>query len=287
ASTNAYFPNQNTPDPVLRSVWANPNVRQALNVAINREEINQIVWNGLGKARQASPVAGSPEYDAEHEQKWTEYNPQLAELLLDGEGLTRGPDGVRRLPDGRPFEFVVEHTTEPGNAGNDQHEFVRRYWEAIGVKATMRFVERSLYEQHVHDGDVEMGYWGFDRLSVIKADPGRWTGQIDDGPWAPTYGHWYANSPYKKEEPPADHFIRRVWELWDLTQVEPDEAKRNALFQAALDIHKAAPNVIGVVGELVAPAIVKNTIRNFQGGFIADDTLRDYGLINPQQFSIG
>ena len=72
---------------------------------------------------------------------------------------------------------------------------------------------------------MEIGYWGCDRPSVIKADPGRWPATIDDGPWAPTYGHWYAQSPWKKEEPPADHPIRQIWDLWDATQVEPDEAK--------------------------------------------------------------
>lgn len=284
ASTSSYFPNQNSTNTVLAAVWAMPQVREALNVAINRQQILDLVYNGLGKVRQASPVAGSPEYDAEHEVKWTQYDPAHAAALLDSVGIRLGSDGVRRLPNGSPFEFVVEHTSGPGDPGNDQHEFVRLDWEAIGVKATFRFVERSLYEAHVRDGEVEMGTWGFDRLSVIKADPGRWTGTIVDGPWAPTYGNWYAGSPWKKEEPPANHPIREIWRLWDLTQVEPDEARRNGHFQALLEIHKAAPNVIGVVGELVAPMIASNKFRNVIGGLIADDTLRDSGLINPQHF---
>jgi peptide/nickel transport system substrate-binding protein len=286
ASTGCYFPNINCPDKVLAQMWETPAVREALNVAINRQEINEVVWNGLGKPRQASPVAGSPEYDPEFETRWAQYDPAHANALLDSVGLARGADGIRRLPDGRPFEFVVEHTSGPGEAANDQHEFVRRYWEAIGLKATMRYAERSLYEQHVHNGEVDMGYWGFDRLSVIKADPGRWTGQIDDGPWAPTYGHWYTQSPWKQEEPPPDHPIRRMWALWDATQVEPDEARRNATFQELLNIHKAAPYVVGVVGETVAPMIASQRFRNVLAGFIADDTLRDSGLINPQSFFI-
>ena len=284
ASTNAYFPNQNSTNTALAQVWALEQVREALNVAIDRQRILDIVYNGLGKVRQASPVAGSPEYDPEHEVKWIQYDPAHANALLDSVGLMRGPDGVRRLWNGQPFEFVVEHTTEPGNPGNDQHEFVRQDWEAIGVKATMRFVERALYEAHVRDGEVEMGYWGFDRLSVIKADPGRWTGTIVDGPWAPTYGNWYAQSPWKKEEPPANHFIREIWRLWEATQLETDEARRNATFQTILDIHKAAPMVVGIVGELVAPMIASNKFRNVLPGFINDDTLRDSGLINPQHF---
>jgi hypothetical protein len=41
---------------------------------------------------------------------------------------------------------------------------------------------------------------------------------------------------------------------------------------------------IGVVGENVSPWIVKNNFRNVLPGYINDDTLRDYGLINPCQF---
>lgn len=284
ASTNAYFPNINCPDPVLAKLFDTPEFRQALSIAINRDEINELVWNGLGKPRQASPVVGSPEYDAELEKMWAEYAPDKANQLLDQLGLKKGPDGIRLRPDGKPLEVTIEHTSGPGDPANDQHEQVKRYWTAIGVKTNAKYVERSLYEQHVHNGEIEIGYWGFDRASVVKADPGRWLGTIDDGPWAPTYGHWYGNSPYKKEEPPKDHPIRQIWDLWEKTQQEPDEAKRNGLFQQLLGIHKKHPWAIGVVGEMVSPFIVANNFRNFLDGFIADDTLRDSGLLNPQQF---
>ena len=48
ASTQAYFPNQNCPDPVLAKLFATPEFRQAMNISINREEIAEIVYNGLG-----------------------------------------------------------------------------------------------------------------------------------------------------------------------------------------------------------------------------------------------
>ena len=41
-----------------------------------------------------------------------------------------------------------------------------------------------------------------------------------------------------------------------------------------------------MVGENVSPMIAKNNFRNVKAGYIADDTLRDYGLINPHQFFI-
>ncbi len=89
ASTDAYFPNLNCPDPVLAKLFNTADFRQALSIAIDRKSINELVWNGLGKARQASPVPGSPEYDADLEKVWIEYDVKKANDLLDKLGLTK------------------------------------------------------------------------------------------------------------------------------------------------------------------------------------------------------
>lgn len=286
ASTDAFFPNINCPDKVLGKLFDTADFRHALSIAIDRKSINELVWNGLGKPRAASPVVGSPEYDADLEKAWTEYDPKTANDLLDKLGLTKNADGTRKRPDGQTLEVTIEHINTPGGPDEDAVNRVKKYWDAIGVKTNVKFVERSLYQQHVNDGDIQIGQWSFDRCSVVKADPGRWMGWIQDGPWAPTYGNWYQQFAYKKEEPPADHPIKKMWALWDQTQVEPDETKRNALFQQLLGIHKQAPYAIGVVGEKVQPVIVSNNFHNMPDGYIADDTLRDYGLVNPSQFFI-
>jgi peptide/nickel transport system substrate-binding protein len=284
ASTETYFPNQNTPDPVLAELFAKPDFREALNVAINRKEIADVVFNGLTKPRQYSPVPGSPEYDPEMEQRWTQFDQARANTLLDGLGLKKGADGVRLRPDGQPLEVTIEHTTPPGSATNDMHELVRRAWTAIGVKTSVKGIDRSLYTEHYRAAELEIGFWGWDRASVNKADPGRWLAYVDDGPWAPSFGHYYQQQPYKKEEPPAEHPIRKMWSLWEQVRTEPDEAKGNALFMDIIKLHREAPVAIGVVGESVSVWIVKNNFRNVKPGFINDDTLRDYGLINPAQF---
>jgi peptide/nickel transport system substrate-binding protein len=286
ASTDAYYPNVNCPDKVLAKLFDTPDFRQALSLAINRKDINDLAWSGLGKPRQASPIPGSPEYDAELEQTWAEYDPTKANALLDGLGLTKKSDGTRTRSDGKTLEVTVQHISVAGSAADDAHQRVKKYWEAIGVKTVVTYVDRSLYEQRNHNGEVEIGFWSFDRCSVVKADPGRWLGTIDDGPWAPNYGHWYDQNSYKREEPPADHPIREIWKLWEQTQLEPDEAKRNALFKQLLGVHKKAPYAIGVVGEKVAPIIVSNAFRNVRDGYIWDDTLRGDGVQNPQQFFI-
>jgi peptide/nickel transport system substrate-binding protein len=59
---------------VLADLFAKPEFRQALNLAVNRDEIVQVIYSGLAQARQYSPVHGSPEYDEGMEHAWAQYN---------------------------------------------------------------------------------------------------------------------------------------------------------------------------------------------------------------------
>jgi peptide/nickel transport system substrate-binding protein len=287
ASTNALYPNINNPNPKLAELFDTAQFREALSIAINREEINELVYNGLFEPRQASPVSGSPNYDPEFETRWAEYDPDRANQLLDELGLTVGADGFRTFPDGSPLSFRILHRELTGTPGADEMQLVEDYWRAIGLNVSQDVVERSLYEERMNTGEVDVGVWGADRNSIVMADPGRYLGYTDDGPWAPLYGHWYVNDPGGTQvEPPEGHPIREIWSLWDQAKVEPDEAKRNALFKQLLDIHKEHPYMIGTVGEAPSLFIVSNNFGNMVEGMISDDTLRDYGLVNPAQFFI-
>jgi peptide/nickel transport system substrate-binding protein len=285
ASTNAVYPNINNPNPALAALFDTAEFREALSISINREELNELVYNGLYEPRQASPVTGSPNYDPEFETRWAEYDPDRANELLDGLGLTMGADGFRTFADGSPLSFRILHRELTGSPGADEIQLIEDYWKAIGLNVSQDVVERALYEERMKTGEVDIGSWGADRNSVVMADPGRYLGYTDDGPWAPNFGHWYNNTPNSTQtEPPEDHEIRQIWSLWDQAKAEPDEAKRNALFKQLLDIHKSHPYMIGTVGEAPSLFIVSNNLGNMADGLISDDTLRDYGLAIPAQF---
>lgn len=281
ASTNAFYPNISHKDPVMRAIFDDARFRQALSISINRDEINNLIYDGLYEPRQASPVSGSPNFDPDFETRWTEYNPDQANQLLDDMGLTeRGSDGFRLRPDGQPL--VVTILFQSGlNQMADEVTLVEGYWEAIGININQELVERSLYQQRVADGDVDVGVWSADRNSVVMADPSRYTAEQSDGPWAPLYGAWWAKLPRASEEPPKDHPIREIWRLWEATRAEPDEATRNDYFKQMLDIHKEHPYMIGTVGENPQPFIKRNNVGNIIGGLIWDDTLRSPGGVNP------
>ena len=152
ASTSALFPNLNVEDPFLNELFNDVRFRQAVSHALNRDEINDVDLNGLGEPRQASPASGSPQYDAEFESKWVEYDLDTGNALLDEIGLTeRDGDGFRLRPDGETLEIII--TTR---SNDPSLELLPAYLEGIGIKASVSILERSLFEELTAAGDYEI-----------------------------------------------------------------------------------------------------------------------------------
>jgi peptide/nickel transport system substrate-binding protein len=227
AWTHAFHPNISNPNEQLAALFDTAEFREALSIAINRQEMNSLIYNDLLEPRQASPVSGALEYDAEFESRWTEYDPDRANELLDSIGMTeREGNGWRKYPSGDNLSITITWA-ETGFAGAaDEVQLVVDYWRAIGLNVNQELVERTLYEQRCQEGTIEIGVWSDDRSAVVKADPSRMLGTTDDGPWAPNYARWLAVNLYgethvgTQTEPPEGHPIRRIWELWDQTKQE-------------------------------------------------------------------
>ena len=93
--------NHTIDDPGLRELFATAKFKQALSHAIDRDEVNDLVFAGVGTPRGAS-IQAQAAYDAlEYQDKYTEHNPELAMRMLDEVGVTANADGVRTRPTDR------------------------------------------------------------------------------------------------------------------------------------------------------------------------------------------
>ena len=283
ATTNAYHPNTSSDDPRKRAIFSDPRFREALSISIDRHAINDLIYDGLLEPRQASPVSGSPDFSAELEQRWTDHDPEKAMALLDDMGMAMGGDGFRTAPDGEPINFQLMHALVGNQTATDEIGQVIGSWRGIGLNVNEDGVERSLYQQRSDNNQVDIGTWDVDRSLIIQADPRSWVGNSPQQVWAVKYNRWkrgYDNG----EEPPADHPIWRIWELWDQVTVEPDADKRSALMQELMGVHAEAPFAIGTVGEAPQPVIVSNRMRNVPNDIVDDTSLRNVRIAYPEQF---
>src|SRR5690606_9755637 len=110
-----------------------------------------------------------------------------------------------------------------------------RYYADVGVKAEYKYFERTLYTEHYQSNEIEAAFWGGDRTVVPLAAPIIFIGTQPDRPWCPAWGYYREDTEHPiAEEPPADHWIRDIWNLWDQVAAEPDPEQQNELFRGIL-----------------------------------------------------
>lgn len=276
------WPNQTTADPVLAKLFSTPDFRQALNLAVDRETINEVAYAGFGTPMQAGPAPGSQIVSEALLTKWIDYDPEHAEALLDEMGLAeRDGDGYRLRPDGKPLAVTITV-----NIAEDLRplELVADDWERIGIRTTLEPIERTLYLERMNNNDVEVTAWDIDRAANFLIQPGAYEATLTDRPWAQAYGFWRSDPTNPLAiEPPADHMLHKVWALLDEAAVATSEEKAFALGKQVLDLHAEAPNWVGLVGGAPAVFIVSDRVGNFPENFIMDDLTRDIGIIPTEQ----
>ncbi len=258
-------PNHATKNPYVREFFGSRDVRIALSLALNREEINQLVWDGLLKPRQYSPLEESPQYYPKLSNAYIEYDPEQANALLDQAGYTqRDADGFRMWKDGSGrVSFVIENWFPAGTGEADSVEVAARHLAAVGVQAIYKPVERSLYTEHYLANEVECGSWGGDRTLLPITTPDIFLGMMPDRPWAGAWGLWKTNPNDPNGEPPPEgHWLWKIWEIWDQVAIEPDDAKRTALFFQILDVWAEELPMITFLGQRPTMTVVKNGLLN-------------------------
>ncbi len=279
--------NQATKNDKLREFFQNRDVRIGLSLAIDRERINELVYNGLATPRQYSPLPMSPQYYPKLSDAYIEFDAETANTLLDGAGYAnRDSEGYRTYPDGETISFTIEGTDQPGSPGEDATQQVVSMWADVGVKCAYKYFERSLYTEHFEANEIEAASWGGDRTVLpLAPEAPIFRATMIDRPWASGYGQWWSDPTRPGAvEPPPDHFIWKIWEIWDKITVEADPDKQNDLFFQILDIWAEEIPMIGVLGEFPALTIAKNGIHNFVQGFPMDDTTGDENVYNTETY---
>jgi len=280
--------NQTCKEPRMREFAQDRKVRIALSLAVDRDELNELVYDGLLTPKQYAPLEMSPNAYPKLANAYIEYDPERANELLDEAGYTeRDGDGFRLWKDGsgETLSFVIEGTDLVG--GGDAMEVVTKHFADVGVKATYQYLERSLYTEHFSANELQAAWWGGDR-TVLPLAPGApiFRGTMIDRPWAPAWGIWFnsnATDPVG-EEPPEGHWIWDIWDIWAEIELEPDEEERNKLFEGIMDIWAEELPQIGYLGESPTPIIVKNGFRNYLNGYPLDDTTGDEHLLNTETY---
>ena len=155
----AFSFNVTSDDAEKRKVFGDLKFRQAMSVAINRKEINEVAFFGLGVEKQYIGFSPRPEYvDAKWESHFAQYDPAMAKKLLDEVGMVdKDGDGFRELPNGDKIVLNMQFATQ-GIAGQVV-ELVGQHWADVGVQTAVKEVTPDEYRSAQSSNALDVGMW--------------------------------------------------------------------------------------------------------------------------------
>lgn len=230
----AFYLNWVAPDAPLRQAFRDKRVRMALSHALNREEISEIVYQGLLEPSGFALIPGSPYFSAEAYAKYSEYNPDKARTLLEEAGYHDSDgDGFRELKDGSRFQMTIDVSVD--SAFDDLCELVLDYWKRIGIKVFLNVsTEETIFNRRINgtfDIYVNFLHGAVDPL----ARPDWWVSIEPDEPF------WYRSA--VKEGP---EWLTEATELMKEAKTTVDPEKLHSKMARVRDLFAENVPVISV-----------------------------------------
>ncbi len=280
----ALYPNLNVADPVWRAVLRDLRFRRALSLAINRREINQVIYFGLGLEGQNTVLPASPLYRAEFRDAWARFDLEEANRLLDDMGLVVD-DGVRLLPDGRPLEVIVE-TAGENPEETDILELIHDSWAAAGIKLYPKPLQREVLRNRIFAGKTVMAMWFGNENGVPVADmsPSEFAPTTQQLLMWPRWGQYHetsgaAGEPIDMEAP------RRLMDLYLAWRDSRTVDERRTIWEEMLELYCDGVYSIGLVAGILQPLAVSNRMRNVPDEAIYNwDPGAQLGVWQPDTF---
>jgi peptide/nickel transport system substrate-binding protein len=282
----ALFPNLNANDAEWRKLLRDVRFRRALSIAIDREELNQVVYLGLATPSNNTIMPRSELFKPEYAARWAQYDPQAASRLLDEIGLTgRDANGIRQLPDGRSAIVVVESQSEQSEEA-DALKLIADHWKRIGVRMLVKPQTFENFWLRVTAGEAMMTTYGglFTAVPTADTSPREFAPTMQGGLQWPKWG-MYVASRGRQGEPCDMPEARRL--LADVKEWEEaaDEAGRRRAWEKILQTNADQVFTIGTVNGTRQPIVVGSKIRNVpKEGFYAWDPGGYFGLYRLDTF---
>ena len=267
-----YAFNLNHDDPVKGPIFLDKRFRQAMSLAMNRDEINEFAFQGLAIPQQLTVDSGAEFYDPAWAQAYADYDPDRAMELLEEMGIRdRDGDGWREAPGGEQFVIDMNVRTDSvlGTMGFSTSELVRDYWQEVGVKVNYKQISDELNHQLTNSNQLDLVTWVAESYLPTRLSPQRF-GTGSSG-YAVHWNDWLDHESWiergrQGEEPPRGQEPPSEWKRYMQDRIDWNGATSDAEFsrlgREVFAQHADLLPVIGTVGKVLRPIIINNRVRN-------------------------
>ena len=250
-------------------LFNNIKFRQAISIAVDREELSQLLSDGFLLPGQCAPQEGNFGFDAEWMNKWTEYNVAEAKKLLEECGLVMGGDGFYHFADGSEFLLTFYSYLENGAA--DEYPVLEKYYKAVGIKTAWKEFEVAAF-----DGEIDNNTWTAvlgphtaigglsmrDRVApfVPVQQAAEWYGE---------FGTWVGTNGASGVEPTGD--MAKLIEIWKKWEATPLAEERDAYNLEIYEIHKNNLWTIAYLQSEGTYNLVSSALHNYPDNLVSAD----------------
>lgn len=146
ADVNLHMGNAYKGDAEIAKWIRNKDFRHALSMGIDREQLNETFWLGVGTSGSNAPAESTlyspgPEY----RKLWCEFDPDQANQILDQIGLSKKDGDGFRVRTDNGERLRLEMITVGGQfvPYTQVGEMITQHWKKIGIDAAVKEMERN------------------------------------------------------------------------------------------------------------------------------------------------
>ena len=261
-SAGFHFNHSYDGDDEIQKWIRNVDFRRALSLGIDRDQINEAYFLGLGVG---GSVMCSPDLPStageEYVTKWATHEPDQANEMLDAIGLTEKDDeGFRLRTDGSGERLRIEIGMVAG--GNEPiAEMVKDHWKDIGIWADLKAQERSLFETEARANKHQIGIWGNGGASQLWLYPRHVLPvNTNEAYMGPEIARWFVSGGEDGMAPPYPEMERALELFRKGATVSAEE--RNKIGQEIWSLVVDQVWSMGTVGQSAGVAVTKNNMGN-------------------------
>jgi len=267
ADVNLHMGNAYKGDAEIAKWIRNKDFRHALSLGIDRDQLNETFWLGVGTPGSNAPAESTlyspgPEY----RKLWCTYDPDQANQILDKIGLTKkGGEGFRvRTDNGERLRLEMITVGGQFVPYTQVGEMITQQWKKIGIDAQVKEMERNQAFGTTANSEHQMITWANDGSEMLFLFP-RHALPVDPAEchMGMAFAKWFASGGTQGEKP-DDPEMLRAFEMFR-TYPTLKEADQIKLGQELWKIITEQQWSIGTVGQspaFMGVRVVKNNMGN-------------------------
>lgn len=203
-------------DPEVAKWLTNADFRRALSLGLDRDQLNETFWLGVGIPGSVVPAESSPYNPGpEYRTTWSTHDVDKANAMLDALGLTKkDSDGFRvRTDNGERLRIEIT-TTQAFLPYPKQAEMIADQWRKIGIFAEVKENERNLAMTRIRNNEHHIFMWTNGGTELLYLFP-RHAIPVDptEAYMGPLFAQWYASNGAQGKEP-TDPNLRKIFQLF-------------------------------------------------------------------------